>query len=199
MTQVDNLQAQLIAARRCQILDAAMKVFAEKGFDHATIRDIAKTAGIADGTIYNYFDNKKELLIGIITQLRDSTMAHVEDMTNLHEWLRSSMNLRYESLPSETDKFIRAVFPEILVNKELADSYVEQVLEPTYAHIEQHFQQWVDKGLVKGLDPALTVRAISAMIIGLHMLRLIGERHLQERWDQLPDVLTQIISHGLKK
>ena len=49
----DPIQEQLIQARRDQILKAAVAVFAEKGFQKATIRDVAKMAGIADGTIYN--------------------------------------------------------------------------------------------------------------------------------------------------
>ncbi len=61
MLSPDPIQAQLIAARRNQILDAAAKVFAEKGFHPTTIKDIAAEAGIAHGTIYNYFENKTAL------------------------------------------------------------------------------------------------------------------------------------------
>src|SRR5436305_14297060 len=68
----DSLQEQLIAARRNQILDAATKVFAAKGFHPTTIRDIAREAGIADGTIYNYFENKTALMLGILDRLNES-------------------------------------------------------------------------------------------------------------------------------
>ena len=51
----DPIQELVKKARRNQILDAATKVFAEKGFHSTTIKDIAREAGIADGTIYNYF------------------------------------------------------------------------------------------------------------------------------------------------
>ncbi len=199
MAEVDTLQAQLIAARRNQILDAAMKVFAEKGFDRATIRDIAKTAGIADGTIYNYFDNKEGLLIGIINRLREATLVQFEHMGDLQEWLRNSMSRHLESLPSEYDRFFRAVLPEVLINKELARSYVQQVLEPTYALIQKYFQGWVEQGLIKQVDPELTIRAISGMIVGLHYLRLIDEPEIVERWDELPAVVTQIVMSGLKR
>ena len=46
-----------------QILDAAVKVFAEQGFFHSTVAQIAKEAGVADGTIYLYFKNKDDILI----------------------------------------------------------------------------------------------------------------------------------------
>lgn len=47
----DSIQEQLVAARKKQILDAATKVFAAKGFHSTTIKDIAREAGIAGGTI----------------------------------------------------------------------------------------------------------------------------------------------------
>src|SRR6476619_3320829 len=65
--------AQLLAdARREQILQAAAQVFAAKGFHRATVRDVARAAGVADGTIYNYFENKTALLLGILDRLNES-------------------------------------------------------------------------------------------------------------------------------
>src|SRR5690242_6001385 len=68
----DPIQAQLIAARRNQILDAAQRVFAAQGFHGATVRDVARAAGVADGTIYNYFASKTDLLFGLLNRLNQS-------------------------------------------------------------------------------------------------------------------------------
>lgn len=46
-----------------RILEAAVKVFAEKGFHQSTISQIAREAGVADGTIYLYFKNKDDILV----------------------------------------------------------------------------------------------------------------------------------------
>jgi len=48
------------------ILDAAEKVFFSQGFDHSTMDDVAKTAELSKGSLYNYFKNKNELCIGIV-------------------------------------------------------------------------------------------------------------------------------------
>ncbi len=48
-----------------KILKAAIKVFAEKGFFNARISEVAKEAGVADGTIYLYFRSKYDLLVAI--------------------------------------------------------------------------------------------------------------------------------------
>ncbi|MGQ9485828.1 MAG: TetR/AcrR family transcriptional regulator [Desulfosoma sp.] len=54
--------------KRRRILDAAVSVFAEKGFFQARVADIARLAGVADGTIYLYFKNKDDLLISIFEE-----------------------------------------------------------------------------------------------------------------------------------
>jgi len=56
------------ADKRRRILDAAVAVFAEKGFYQARVSDIARMAGVADGTIYLYFKNKDDLLISIFEE-----------------------------------------------------------------------------------------------------------------------------------
>jgi AcrR family transcriptional regulator len=48
--------------RREQIIDAALKIFSEKGYDGASIRDIAEEVGVSEGLMYHYFSSKEELL-----------------------------------------------------------------------------------------------------------------------------------------
>src|SRR6266699_5171392 len=87
----DPIQELVTAARRKQILDAATQVFAEKGFHRATIKDIARVAGIADGTVYNYFENKTALMLGIFDRLNESDQRD-EDFSKFTEVdFRSSM------------------------------------------------------------------------------------------------------------
>lgn len=57
--------------KRNRILAAAISVFARKGFFHAKISEIAQEAGVADGTIYLYFENKDHLLISIFEDEMD--------------------------------------------------------------------------------------------------------------------------------
>ncbi len=57
--------------KRTLIIDAAVEVFAEKGFHQARVTDIASLAGVADGTIYLYFRNKEDLLLSIFEEKMD--------------------------------------------------------------------------------------------------------------------------------
>ena len=54
------------ASRRESIIEAARKVFAERGFDAGTTRQIAAEAGVAEGLIYHYFDSKEALLDAVV-------------------------------------------------------------------------------------------------------------------------------------
>src|SRR5260221_8911525 len=76
----DPIQELVTAARRKQILDAATQVFAEKGFHRATIKDIARVAGIADGTIYTYFPSKTAVVFWILHPLNESKERQQEVM-----------------------------------------------------------------------------------------------------------------------
>ena len=53
-------------ARRAQLLDAAKRVFARRGYPAANIADICKEARVARGTIYQYFRNKRDVLIALL-------------------------------------------------------------------------------------------------------------------------------------
>src|SRR4051794_13025884 len=123
MSNDDPIQAQLIALRRDQILNAATTVFAEKGFHRATIKDVAQTAGIADGTIYNYFANKSALLLGILDRLNQTSEreAHFEQAAHIgiQTWAREYIGQRLAMLGDEGLQVFRAPLPEILVNEEL--------------------------------------------------------------------------------
>lgn len=57
--------------KRQKIMDAAVSVFAQKGFYNSTVADVAREADVADGTIYLYFKNKDDLLISIFEHSMD--------------------------------------------------------------------------------------------------------------------------------
>src|SRR3954464_13265978 len=113
----DPIQAQLIKARRNQILDAATQVFAAKGFHGATIRQIAQQAEIADGTIYIYFKTKTDLLLGILNRLNESE-RHKADMTqatggDFASFLRAYLRHRLQVIDADFQA-LQAILPDIL-------------------------------------------------------------------------------------
>jgi TetR/AcrR family fatty acid metabolism transcriptional regulator len=199
----DPVKTQLIAARRDQILDAATKVFGDKGYHRATIKDVARAAGIADGTIYNYFENKSAVLLGILHRLNETSdrEAHFEQAhhMDLREWLRGYIQHRMKMFQPETFAMFRVLLSEVLVNDELRELYWSQVVGPTFGVAKRHFRRWMEEGTIATSDPVLAMRAVAGMFLGVTMLRLIGDPQVIQRWDKMPDVLVEMILNGLRK
>ena len=200
-SSLDPIQAQLIAARRNQILAAATKVFAEKGFHATTIKDIATEAGIAHGTIYNYFENKTALMLGIFDRLNESERRE-EDFSQFSEgdfrgFMKTYLRHRLTVLEVRNFEVFKVVFSEIMVNKELRELFHQKILEPTFAMAEVYFQQWVAQHKVQTSDVGLTMRAITGMVLGLILQRIMGDETLESKWDELPDVLVDLLLDGL--
>lgn len=60
-------------SRKDRIMDAALRIFAEKGFQNATITEISKEAGVSEATIYEYFGTKEDLLFAIPEKISNDT------------------------------------------------------------------------------------------------------------------------------
>jgi len=111
-----------------RILDAGIKVFARRGFHNARVSEIAKEAGVADGTIYIYFKNKEEILIkvfeeslGVIIQRvkkelekEPDTLARIKRFIWLHLELLEENQALAEVLQVElrqSNKFMKEYIP----------------------------------------------------------------------------------------
>src|SRR5271166_2978811 len=76
LTAINGTAANRNADKYQRILDAAVAVFAQKGFFTARISDIADRASVADGTVYLYFKNKEEILMTALNTAFDAFMTH---------------------------------------------------------------------------------------------------------------------------
>src|SRR5579871_1961322 len=64
--------------KRERILAAAVRVFARKGFHATRVSEVAKAAGVADGTIYLYFESKEHLLVSLFEDRVERLLAYLE-------------------------------------------------------------------------------------------------------------------------
>ncbi|WP_367342354.1 TetR/AcrR family transcriptional regulator [Limosilactobacillus sp.] len=86
-----DLQAAKIPAGKKKVLLAAIHLFAEQGFAATTTAQIAKSAGVSEGTIYKYFSSKKKLLaqvlIPLLTQIRDNFFTQLDPDQSLDDFI----------------------------------------------------------------------------------------------------------------
>lgn len=189
--------------RQAEILGAALRVFARKGFHRTTVRDIAREAGLADGTIYNHFENKSALLLALLEGLnrrgREETGLEAVEDEPLETFLPRHFRFMLEALTKGTGDALPVILAELLTNPELRQAYARRLLEPNAALGEEALARWVRQGRVRGETPELKVRMVSALLLGLVVGRLLGDQGLVARWDELPGAAADFVLNGIKK
>lgn len=109
--------------RRLQILESAMKVFVEKGYNGATTQEIAKAANVSEVTLFRYFSSKKEIFHeGVEPILMDTLKQSIIASKDLkpREKLKYILTERIK-LISSNHKVIRLMLMESQINPELVD------------------------------------------------------------------------------
>lgn len=194
-------QEQLASTRRNQILDAASKLFATKGFHPTTTKDIAREAGLAEGTIYIYFKSKPALLLGIMERMQAVALQNVDtaqlaDM-DLPQFISTYIQHPLTVFQASNFELFKVVVSEILVNQELRERYYEQLVAPTISMGEMFFRQRAEQHGMAPIHAKLLIHTISSIVLGLIMQRIIGDTTLEAEWDQLPTYISDLLLHGI--
>jgi TetR/AcrR family fatty acid metabolism transcriptional regulator len=99
-----------VTDKRAAILNAATGVFAEKGFFNSKVADIAKAAGVADGTVYLYFKNKDDVLHSIFDRAMEEFIGdgrrELERLSKPEDKLRRIAELHLERLGADREMAI---------------------------------------------------------------------------------------------
>jgi TetR/AcrR family fatty acid metabolism transcriptional regulator len=78
VNQARRQKKTISSDRRNEILSAAVEVFARKGYNKASITEVATNAGVASGTVYLYFKNKDDLLLQAMKTIMDSNLEGIK-------------------------------------------------------------------------------------------------------------------------
>ena len=131
-----------------RILEAAEKVFAEHGFYKAKVSEIAKLAGVAEGTVYEYFGTKEELLMAIPENRfskYSEALATIFEMDNPMKKLRRFIKY-YFSLFSTKRDFLRVFLIQVQLNRRFYGSRAFQIFEQFFKFSEPI----IEEGKVQG-------------------------------------------------
>lgn len=205
-TMSDSIQQQLANARRdqirTQIIGAAIEVISEKGFQKTTVRQIARAAGIADGTIYNYFKNKDDILMAIISQITEAEVreVHFGEAEQIDFDTFISEYFTHRAMEVEAGlAALRVIFSETIVNEELAQIVFDQIYGPAFKTAEAYFAHQMEIGRIPKSDPAIVSRALSAPLMGLLTLRLLGDPHVAENWSAHVQAMVEFIQAAFRQ
>ena len=162
-------------ARPQELIDAALELFAEKGFAATRSEEVAARAGVAKGTLYLYYPSKEELLKAVISQRLSSEIVAVTEYASAYrgscESLLRDVFTEWWSrvFDSPTSAVFKLVITEVRNFPEIAAFYRAEVVEPATALVGEI----VERGIRSGEFRAVDVRgAVMSLVFPMIMLCL---------------------------
>lgn len=195
----------LAGERRKQILAAAAHVFAAKGFERATIADVARQAGVAAGSIYNYFKGKDDLLVSLPSQIIEHPVclsnkamqaAGVEDSP---ERILTLTAQNFVGTMCQNAALFRILLSALPVLKPAArDRYLKQVVLYALGMLEAYFAEQIQRGALRSdLQPGMLARSFIGMFFPFVILGdVLQVEKTDWNYDQLIGEIVQLFLHG---
>lgn len=150
---------------RTRILDAARRLFASQGFDGTTTRDLAQAAGVAEGTLFRHFSNKKAILVEVATQgwveILTDLLTELSEMGS-YKAVAQVMRRRMWNFQKNAD-LMRVCFMEAQFHPDLRDRIQSDVIVKMTNVAEAFFQTAMDKGIYRKMDAALVAKVFLGM------------------------------------
>jgi AcrR family transcriptional regulator len=177
---------EVLSEFRCgEILEAARKVFAARGYSQTTVDDVAKAAQIAKGTVYLYFPSKRAVYLAALRQgveaLYIETSKRTEAADGIRNKLRAFVETRIRYFDEHRDffKIYHSEFANIFVHPAGMDKDFRKLYAKHVALLRLLLEEAIRRGEVKPLPPERTAIAIYDMARGVIAQRLLG-------WSKVP-------------
>ncbi|WP_144513747.1 TetR/AcrR family transcriptional regulator [Bacillus sp. FJAT-22090] len=189
-----------------KIITAAIESFSEKGYAATSTSEIAKKAGVAEGTIFRHYRTKKELLVSIVAPLMTRLIGPfiVNDFhkvldrpyENVEDFLRETIENR-RVIIKKLLPVIKIMIQEIPFQPELKEQFIEQIAKKTYERILAIIKDFQNRGQLIDMPPVSMARLAVTSIFGYLFSRYIF--FPESEWDdELETERTiQFILHGI--
>jgi AcrR family transcriptional regulator len=196
---------KVVEDRREQIIDAALRVFAQKGFTRATNKDIAREAGITPGLIYHYFESKEALFMEMLERRSPISIvkAMPAEMFDLPtEIFLRTLVLHVLQLVEGEDflLFIRTIAPEIIVNPTLSTLFRGLLQQQVLAFLHDFFVRKMANGELRAGNPEMAgqmlIGSVMSFVVRRHLL--LDEAILALSQQEITDSIVDMFLLGLK-
>lgn len=153
------------AETQTRILKAAKKLFARRGYDGTTTRDLAQEAGVAEGTIFRHFENKKAILIEVATQgwveILTDLLTELSEMAS-YKAIAQVMRKRMLNLHQNAD-LLRVCFMEAQFHPDLREQIQSEVIIKMTDVAEAFFETAMDQGIYRRMNPRIVAQIFLGM------------------------------------
>ncbi len=196
MTNVSSNSRKIQAEEtRLHIMDAALEVFAAKGFRGSSIKDIAEAAGVSQGLMYHYFASKKELLA--------TTIEHHSFLPELRRLLPEKEGSPAGEVFKEiAEKFldtldakkplVKILIRDIAFDPENSDAWARMCQEGV-ALLKQFIENRIASGEFRPHNAEVTARCMLALIVVYHFTGEVFKASPVSRHEYVEEALNDIL------
>ena len=190
-------------SRKDRIMETALRIFAEKGFQNTTITEISKEAGVSEATVYEYFGTKEDLLFAIPEKITNETLEEssrvIPYIKNVEEKIRAIL-LFYVQLYQTNPHYSALVLLQLMSNKRFRETPAHAAIRKSSHSLLDCIKAGIEDGTFKKDSNPYLIRS---MLMGT-IEHLFIHWHMQGMPKRKPgladmlDPLIEIIFNGIR-
>ena len=150
---------------RDRVLKTAQRLFANRGYDATTTKDLATQAGIAEGTLFRHFENKKAILVEVATEgwveILTDLLTELSEMGS-YKAVAQVMKRRMFRL-HENEELLRVCFLEAQFHPELRERIQSEVISKMTDVTEAFFETAMEQGVYRRMNPRVVAKVFLGM------------------------------------
>ncbi|CAM3628236.1 TetR/AcrR family transcriptional regulator [Cytobacillus oceanisediminis] len=189
-----------------KIIIAAVESFSEKGYAATSTSEIAKKAGVAEGTIFRHYKTKKDLLMGIVSPMMAKLIAPfvIKDLYKVidhkyeryEDFLRAMMENRIAFLKNNMP-LLKILIQEIPFHPELKEQFKEHIACKVFERFVNLVEFYQKKGQIINIPSYSAVRMTFTSIFGFLITRYLILPEAEWNDEEEIELTIQFIMHGL--
>lgn len=192
--------------KQISIISAAIEIFAEKGYSATSTSEIAKKAGVGEGTIFHHYKTKKDLLLAIPEYLSmlSFSKAFSDNISKIFEYpyekfedfLRDVIQNRKKFITANI-LFIKVLFQEVPFHPELRAKISQSILFNAMDKLIKVIDKYKEKGQLTGIPSDSIAKLMFSTTFGYFFTHYIAMTELKKNEDDEIDSLVQYIMKGI--
>lgn len=186
---------------RTKILQAALKLFARQGYDGTSTKDLAKSAGVAEGTLFRHFANKKAILVEVATtgwvDILTDLLTELSEMGS-YKAVSQVMRRRMVNMRKNGD-LLRVCFIEAQYHPELKETIQAEVINKMTDVAEAFFETAMEKGIYRQMNPKIVAKVFLGIfaIAGFSDATIIAPDATPQAMQEMAEGISDIFLRGV--
>ena len=188
--------------RQAGLIAAAASLFAAKGFNGTTTKEIAKSAGVSEALVFKYFPTKRALYAAILAEkvTVNELLEAVEEASKKRDDHRVFTMIASSRIRPDVDStLLRLLLFSALEGHELSDMFFGKHHKVFYDHLASYIRTRIDDGAFRPVDPLLAARAFIGMVVHHRLLHEIFGVPMHQSHEDTVSTYVDLFLTGLIK